>query len=242
MPYYSYGYYSTDTIYFLCLIPVLLLSLYAQARVSGNFSRYSKVRNRRGLTGAQAAYSVLRAHGVTDVGVARCSGKLTDHYDPRSNTIFLSETVFDAATVAAVGVAAHEAGHAVQYAVGYGPVKLRSAIVKSTQFSLQASFIILMLGLVLYSQTLLLVGIVLFGAVAFFQIVTLPVEFNASARALETIESSGLLDEEEQRGAAKVLRAAALTYVAALLTSLLQMLRFLAIFASHSGNRRGGRR
>ena len=151
MPYYSYGYGydSANLIYLILLVPVLLLSLYAQAAVSGNFSRYSKVTNRRGLTGAQAAAGVLRAplHAgeitvsqAFDVGIARCSGKLTDHYDPRNNTIFLSDSVYDAATVAAVGVAAHEAGHAVQYAVGYGPVKLRSAIVKTTQFSSQASF------------------------------------------------------------------------------------------------------
>ena len=125
MPYYSYGYGydSANLVYLILLVPVLLLSLYAQAAVSGNFSRYSKVTNRRGLTGAQAAAGVLRAHGITDVGIARCSGKLTDHYDPRNNTIFLSDSVYDAATVAAVGVAAHEAGHAVQYAVGYAAGK-----------------------------------------------------------------------------------------------------------------------
>ena len=242
MPYYSYGYGydSANLIYLILLVPVLLLSLYAQAAVSGNFSRYSKVTNRRGLTGAQAAASVLRAHGITDVGIARCSGKLTDHYDPRNNTIFLSDSVYDAATVAAVGVAAHEAGHAVQYAVGYGPVKLRSAIVKTTQFSSQASFIILMIGLVLYSQPILLLGIVLFGVVAFFQLVTLPVEFNASHRALETLEGEHILEDEEMAGARKVLRAAALTYVAALLSSLLQILRYVLIFLNRSGNRRGG--
>ena len=231
MPYYSYGYGydSANLVYLILLVPVLLLSLYAQAAVSGNFSRYSKVTNRRGLTGAQAAAGVLRAHGITDVGIARCSGKLTDHYDPRNNTIFLSDSVYDAATVAAVGVAAHEAGHAVQYAVGYGPVKLRSAIVKTTQFSSQASFIILMLG------------IVLFGVVAFFQLVTLPVEFNASHRALETLEGEHILEDEEMAGARKVLRAAALTYVAALLSSLLQLLRYVLIFLNRSGNRRGGR-
>ncbi len=189
MPYYSYGYgyESANLIYLILLVPVLLLSLYAQAAVSSNFSRYSKVMNRRGLTGAQAAANVLRAHGVMDVGIARCSGSLTDHYDPRDNTIYLSDTVYDRPTIAAVGVAAHEAGHAVQYAVGYGPVKLRSAIVKTTQFSSQASFIILMLGLILYSQTMLLLGIVLFSMVAFFQLVTLPVEFNASHRALSSL-------------------------------------------------------
>ena len=244
MPYYSYGYGydSANLVYLILLVPVLLLSLYAQAAVSGNFSRYSKVTNRRGLTGAQAAAGVLRAHGITDVGIARCSGKLTDHYDPRNNTIFLSDSVYDAATVAAVGVAAHEAGHAVQYAVGYGPVKLRSAIVKTTQFSSQASFIILMLGLVLYSQPILLLGIVLFGVVAFFQLVTLPVEFNASHRALETLEGEHILEDEVMAGARKVLRAAALTYVAALLSSLLQLLRYVLIFLNRSGNRRGGRR
>ena len=183
---------------------------------------------------------MLRAHGITDVGIARCSGKLTDHYDPRNNTIFLSDSVYDAATVAAVGVAAHEAGHAVQYAVGYGPVKLRSAIVKTTQFSSQASFIILMLGLVLYSQPILLLGIVLFGVVAFFQLVTLPVEFNASARAIATIDGAGLLDEDELPGAKKVLRAAALTYVAALLMSLLQLMRFVLIFIGRGGRDQGG--
>ena len=244
MPYYSYGYGydSANLIYLILLVPVLLLSLYAQAAVSGNFSRYSKVTNRRGLTGAQAAAGVLRAHGITDVGIARCSGKLTDHYDPRNNTIFLSDSVYDAATVAAVGVAADEGGHAVQYAVGYGPVKLRSTIVKTTQFSSQASFIILMLGLVLYSQPILLLGIVLFGVVAFFQLVTLPVEFNASHRALETLEGEHILEDEEMAGARKVLRAAALTYVAALLSSLLQLLRYVLIFLNRSGNRRGGRR
>ena len=242
MPINSFGYYPSDIIYLILLVPVLLLSLYAQAQVSGNFSRYSKVTNRRGLTGAQAAANVLRAHGVTNVGIARCAGKLTDHYDPRDNTIYLSDGVYDAPTVAAVGVAAHEAGHAVQYAVGYAPVKLRGAIVKTTQFSSQASFLVLMLGLILYSQPILLLGIVLFGVVAFFQLVTLPVEFNASRRALETLEGEHILEDEEIAGARKVLRAAALTYVAALLSSLLQLLRYILIFLGRSNNRRGSRR
>ena len=152
MPYYSYGYGydSANLVYLILLVPVLLLSLYAQAAVSGNFSRYSKVTNRRGLTGAQAAASVLRAHGITDVGIARCSGKLTDHYDPRNNTIFLSDSVYDAATVAAVGVAAHEAGHAVQYAVGYGPVKLRRALGETAPVRPPASVHILVVGLCLF--------------------------------------------------------------------------------------------
>ena len=152
-----------DAIYWIILIPVLILSVYAQFQVSGSFIRYSRVRNRRGITGAQAAYEVLKAHGVFDVEIRPCRGQLTDHYDPRDNTIYLSESFYDAPTVAAVGVAAHEAGHAVQYAVGYGPVRVRSAIIPVTQFGSQFAFIALVLGLVLYLQPLFAIGIVLFG-------------------------------------------------------------------------------
>ena len=215
-----------DTIYWILLIPVLLLSVYAQIRVSSSFSRYSRERNRRGITGAQAAYEVLRSHGVGDVAIRPCRGKLTDHYDPRDNTIYLSEPVYNAATVAAVGVAAHEAGHAVQYAMGYGPVRVRAAIIPVSQFGSKFAFVALMLGMVLYSQPLFAAGIVLFGLTTLFQLVTLPVEFDASARALGTIDGTCLLDGEERRGAKKVLTAAALTYVAALLMSLLQLLRY----------------
>lgn len=225
-----------DSIYWILLIPVLLLSLYAQIRVSSSFNRYSQERSR--FTGAQAAYEVLRAHGVHDVAIRPCPGKMTDHYDPRDNTIYLSEPVYSAATVAAVGVAAHEAGHAVQYAVGYGPVRVRSAIIPVTQFGSQFAFVALMLGLALYSQPMFLIGIVLFGVTTLFQLVTLPVEFDASARALATIEGTGLLDGEAQKGAKKVLTAAALTYVAALLMSLLQLLRYLLIFAGRDNRRR----
>ena len=240
MPYYyGYGDFLANNVYILLLIPVLILSVYAQFQVSGSFRRYSGVRNRRGLTGAQAAEAVLRAHGVYDVPIRPCRGHLTDHYDPRDNTIYLSEGVYDAPTVAAVGVACHEAGHAVQYAVGYGPVRVRTAIIPVTQIGSQLSFILLLVGLVLYSQSLFLVGIVLFSLTTFFQLVTLPVEFNASRRALETIDGQGLLDEEELSGARRVLRAAALTYVAALLMSLLQLLRYVLIFLGRGG-RRGG--
>lgn len=241
--YYSYGEFLANNIYFLLLIPVFLLSIWAQIQVSGNFRRYSQAPNRRHITGAQAAEAVLRAHGVYDVPIRPCRGNLTDHYDPRDNTIYLSDGVYGAATVAAVGVAAHEAGHAVQYAVGYGPVRLRTAIIPVTQIGSRFSFLLLFIGLLLYNQSLFLAGIVLFGLTTFFQLVTLPVEFNASHRALETIEGTGLLDEEETYGARKVLRAAALTYVAALLMSLLQLLRFVLIFLSRGGGRRdGGRR
>lgn len=227
-----------NTIYWIVLIPVLLLSIYAQFKVSSSFSRYSQVRNRRGVTGAQAACEVLKAHGVFDVGIRPCRGNLTDHYDPRDNTIYLSESVYNAATVAAVGVAAHEAGHAVQYAVGYGPVRVRTAIIPVTQFGSKFAFVALMAGLVLYSQPMFALGIVLFGATTVFQLVTLPVEFDASARALGTIDGTYLLDGEERKGAKKVLTAAALTYVAALLMSLVQLLRYLLIFAGRDNRGR----
>lgn len=244
MPYYyNYGDFLANNIYCILLIPVFLLSLWAQFQVSGNFRRYSAYSSRRRLTGSQAAEAVLRAHGVYDVGIRRCQGSLTDHYDPRDNTIYLSDTVYGAPTIAAVGVAAHEAGHAVQYAQGYGPVRLRSAIVPVTQLGSKFSFILLMIGMLLYSQTLFLAGIALFSLTTFFQLVTLPVEFNASARALATIEEQGLLEEDEIAGARKVLRAAAMTYVAALLMSALQLLRFVLIFLGrNNGGRRGGRR
>ena len=248
MPYYGYGYYGgygdflANNIYVLLLIPVLLFAFWAQMQVSGNFRRYNAVNNRRRLTGAQAAEAVLSANGVYDVAIRRCRGSLTDHYDPRDNTIYLSETVYDAPTVAAVGVAAHEAGHAVQYALGYGPVRIRTAILPVTQLGSQLSFILLLIGLVLYSQRLFFVGILLFSLTTLFQLVTLPVEFNASSRALETIEGRQLLDGEELYGARKVLRAAALTYVASLLMSILQLLRYVLIFVGRGGNRREGRR
>lgn len=248
MPYYSYGYYGgysdflANNVYFILLIPVLLFSLWAQMQVSGSFKRYNAKNNRRRLTGAQAAEAVLGAHGIYDVRISRCRGNLTDHYDPRDNTIYLSETVYDAPTIAAVGVAAHEAGHAVQYAYGYGPVRLRSTILPVTKLGSQLSFILLLIGMALYSQQLFFVGILLFSLTTLFQLVTLPVEFNASSRALEAIQGRQLLDDEEIHGARKVLRAAALTYVAALLMSILQLLRYVLIFLGRGGNRKGGRR
>ena len=244
MPYYSYGYYGdflANNIYCILLIPVFLLSIWAQFQVSGNFRRYSEKTNRRYITGAQAAEAVLRAHGVYDVNIRSCRGNLTDHYNPKDNTIYLSEPVYHAATIAAVGVACHEAGHAVQYAMGYGPIRIRNAIIPATQFGSKFSFVLLLIGLLLYSQPLFLLGIVLFSLTTIFQLITLPVEFNASRRAIETIEGQGLLYEDEIGGAKKVLRAAAMTYVAALLMSMLQLLRYVLIFAGRGGSRGGGR-
>ena len=246
MPYYypSYGYsdFLANNIYVLLLIPILALSLWAQFQVSGSFRRYSQQTNRRRITGAQAAEAVLRAHGVYDVPIRPCRGNLTDHYDPRDNTIYLSENVYNAPTIAAVGVAAHEAGHAVQYAENYGPIRLRSAIIPATQLGSKFSFILLFAGILLYSQSLLLGGILLFSLTTIFQLVTLPVEFNASARAIETIDGQMLLDSDELPGAKKVLRAAAMTYVAALLMSALQLLRFVLIFVGRNNREQGGGR
>lgn len=236
--YYGYGDFLANNLYVLLLIPVLLLSLWAQFQVSGSFRRYNAVNNRRRITGAQAAEAVLRAHGVFGVPVRPCRGNLTDHYDPRDNTIYLSETVYNAPTIAAVGVAAHEAGHAVQYAENYGPVRLRTAIIPATQIGSKFSFILLLVGMVLYSQSLFLIGILLFSLTTLFQLITLPVEFNASHRALQTLENEQLLYDDELPGARKVLKAAALTYVAALLMSALQLLRYVLIFLGRSNRGR----
>ena len=229
-------YFYTDPLYLILLIPILILTFYAQAKVSSSFNRYSSVRNRRGLTGAQAAQAVLQSHGVYDVRVERIAGRLTDHYDPRSNVIRLSADVYDSPSIAAVGVAAHEAGHAVQYAVGYSPVRIRMAILPVTQFGSQFGIIALILGIVLYWEPLFLLGIILFSFTTLFQLVTLPVEFNASRRAIETIEGQHLLEGEEVSGARRVLSAAALTYVAALLMSVLQLLRYVMLFAGRRRN------
>ena len=230
MPYgYYYGGYGdflANNIYCILLIPILLLSVWAQAQVSGNFKRYSAIANKRHLTGAQAAEAVLRAHGIYNVSIRPCAGSLTDHYDPRDNSISLSQDVYNSATIAAVGVA------------GYGPVKLRTAIIPATQLGSKFSFILLLLGMILYVQPLFLFGIVLFSLTTIFQLITLPVEFNASHRALVTLEEQGILYDDELNGARKVLRAAALTYVAALLMSALQLLRYVLIFLGRSNNRR----
>ncbi len=216
--------------FFPALIAIMILAGWAQYQVSHQFKKYSQVPNRRRMTGAQAADAVLRAHGVVGVHIARCGGHLTDHYDPRDNTIYLSGSVYDNATIAAVGVACHEAGHACQYAQNYFPIRIRSAIIPLCQIGSNLSFILIAIGLFLYSQSWFGIGVILFSFTTFFQLVTLPVEFNASRRALATIEGEGLLYEDEYHGARKVLTAAALTYVAALLTSVLYLLHYVSIF------------
>ena len=228
MPFFYYF----DTYYWIILVPAMLIALLAQINVSSTFNRYSRIASRRGLTGAQAAQEVLRAHGVYGVRIERVAGRLSDHYDPRSNVIRLSDGVYGSASIASVGVAAHEAGHAVQYAQAYGPIKLRGAIIPVCNFSSQISILLIVLGFALYSRPLFAVGVVLFAVAAFFQVVTLPVEFNASRRAIQSLQSTHLLDDQELRGAKKVLGAAAMTYVAALLVSIAQLLRFVLAFNS----------
>ena len=236
MPY--YGYYGIDMTYIVLVLPCVLFALWAQNRVNSTFSRYAKVHNLRGLTGAQAAEAVLRANGVTNVGIEYVSGKLTDHYDPRTNVIRLSSSVYSSTSVASVGVAAHEAGHAVQYAVGYSPIKLRAAIIPLTQAGATAAFPLILLGLVLNFGALIYVGIAAFALSTVFQLVTLPVELDASRRALQTIQQNGLLTADEYPMAKKTLTAAALTYVAALAVSLAQLLRLLVIFGGRNRNDR----
>lgn len=228
MPFFYYF----DSYYWIILVPAMLIALLAQINVSSTFNRYSRIASRRGLTGAQAAEEVLKAHGVYGVRITQVSGKLTDHYDPRTNTIRLSDAVYGSTSIASVGVAAHEAGHAVQYAQEYGPIKLRGAIIPVCNFSSQISILLIILGFAMYSRPLFAVGVVLFAVAAFFQVVTLPVEFNASRRAIQSLQDTHMLDDQELRGAKKVLGAAAMTYVAALLVSIAQLLRYVLAFNS----------
>lgn len=214
--------------YLLYMAPVILLSMWAQFMVKSAFKKYSKVASRKGITGREVAEMILDRNGINDVGVDHVAGNLTDHFDPRTNRISLSDAVYNSTSVAALGIAAHEAGHVVQHKTGYTFIKIRMAILPVCNLGSKAGPILIILGLVLNSLELFWGGIALFGAVAFFQLVTLPVEFNASARAVSILESSGTLDSEELHGAKRVLSAAALTYVAALLTSLMQILYYVS--------------
>ena len=224
-------YYGIDMTYLVLVLPAFLFSLWAQMKVNSTFSRYSKVRSLRGLTGAQAARYILDRNGLTHVRIEQVAGNLTDHFDPRTNVVRLSQSVYNVPSIAAVGVAAHECGHAVQYAVGYGPMKLRAAIIPATNFGSKLALPLILIGLLFNSSQLLLAGILLFSLTAVFQLVTLPVEFNASSRALHTLDQQGLLTQEELAGTQKVLTAAALTYVAALLVALAQLVRMLLLYS-----------
>jgi Zn-dependent membrane protease YugP len=217
---------SLTYVFLICTVVPLLFGLWAQFQVKSTFKRYSQVATASGMTGAQAADAVLRNSGVTGVGIQPVAGQLSDHYDPRTKTLNLSEDVGGAATVAALGVAAHEAGHAVQDARGYTPMKIRATLVPAASIGSQLWIFPAFLGLILGSTGLVNVGLVLFLAVVIFQLVTLPVEFDASHRAVVALEGGGLLGAAELDGARKVLRAAALTYIAALAASIGQLIYF----------------
>lgn len=236
--YYPY-YYGFDWTYLVLVLPCILLSLWASSNVNSTFKKYSKQYSSRRLTGAEAAQRVLSANGVRGVRIERVSGNLTDHYDPKTNVIRLSDSVYSDTSTAAIGVACHEAGHAVQYAESYAPIKIRAAIIPLTNFGSRIAMPLILAGILMtflgsFSDTLVYLGIGAFAMSLVFQIVTLPVEFNASRRAMAAIEASNLLTAEEQRGARKTLTAAAMTYVAATAVALAQLLRLMVLF--------GGRR
>ncbi len=240
-----YFYYYDWTI--LILIPPLLLSLYAQFKVNSTYKKFSKVSNARGLTAREVARRILDSNGLQHIRIEHIKGNLTDHFDPSSNTVRLSDSVDNSTSVAAIGVAAHECGHAVQHAEGYTPIKIRTAMVPITNFSSKLSMLFIIVGLVISNMykatqgnqtgfTIAVIGICLFAVATVFQLVTLPVEFNASSRALKTLETDMILYEDEVPKARKVLTAAALTYVAALISSLASLFRIILIV--FSGNNR----
>lgn len=228
-----------DYTYIIYVLPALLLAMWASGRVNSTFRHYQQQRSRRGVTGADAARAVLDANGLHGVRIEHISGNLSDHYDPRDNVIRLSDTVYGNTSTAAIGVAAHEAGHALQYAKGYGPIRLRAAIIPITNIGSKLAMPLVLLGLLLtsFGQNYIYIayaGIICFALTTVFQVVTLPAEYNASRRALAAIQSQRLLDEDEMEGARKTLSAAALTYVAALAVSLASLLRLLVLVGSRS--------
>ena len=235
MPYY-YGF---DWTYIVLVLPCLILSLWASSSVNSTFKRYSNQYAMRGITGADAAQRVLAHNGVRGVRIERISGNLTDHFDPKTNVIRLSDSVYNSTSTAAIGVACHEAGHAVQYATHYAPIKLRAAIIPITNFGSKLAMPLILLGVLLsfmgnLSYTFIYLGIACFGLSLVFQLITLPVEFNASRRAIRAIDDAGILTKQELIGAKKTLKAAAMTYVAATAVALAQLLRLMVLF--------GGRR
>ena len=235
MPYgYYYGF---DWTYIVLVLPCLIFAMIASSGVKSTFQKYSRQLSTRGISGAEAARRVLAANGVQGVRIERVSGSLTDHYDPKSNVIRLSDSVYASTSTAAIGVACHEAGHAVQYAMGYAPIKVRAAIIPLTNFGSKLAMPLILAGILLaafgsFSTILVDLGIAAFGLSFVFQLITLPVEFNASRRAIQTIDDAQLLTPEEQRGARKTLRAAAMTYVAAMAVALAQLIRLIMIFGN----------
>lgn len=229
-------FYGIDATYIFLVLPAVIFALWAQFNVKSTFSKYSKIASRSGMTGFDSARRILDANGLGDVRIAHIAGDLTDNYNPTDNTIYLSDSVYGSNSAAAIGVAAHEAGHAVQHATGYTPIKIRSAIIPITNIGSNLAMPLIILGIILSFPTLAYIGVAAFGLSTLFQLVTLPVEFDASGRALKALEGS--LDGDDLASARKVLRAAALTYVAALAVSLVNLLRLLIIVAGNDRRRR----
>ena len=224
MFFYPYDYY-----YLILVVPALLISLWAQLKVKSTFNRYEQVYGRQGITAAQAARRILDQNGLYGVRIEMTGGKLTDHYDPRTKVIKLSDPIYGSSSLAAVGVAAHECGHAMQHATEYTPLSVRSALVPVANLGSQLSWPLFLIGLIFSVRPLLTAGIFLFCGALLFQLITLPVEFNASRRALRTLEQTGIMGQQEISGTRKVLGAAAMTYVAAVVASLLQLLRLILL-------------
>ena len=218
----------------IVLLPAILLAVWAQNKVKSTFEQYSRVRSRRGITGREAARAILTSYGLGSMPIKPIAGQLTDHYDPQSRSLSLSEPVYDSTSIAAIGVAAHEVGHAVQHATGYKPLALRNSIVPVVNLTNMASWPLYLMGLIAGNSRLMNIGILLFVGVVLFHLVTLPVELDASRRALKVLSSNGMMDGDEVTGARKVLGAAAMTYVAALVQSVLQLVRLLLLRNSRS--------
>ena len=216
----------------IVLIPGLLLGMYAQAKVNSTYNLYSQVMSHSGYTGAQFARKMLNDNGLYDVSIAQVNGHLSDHYDPRANQVRLSSEVYNGSSIASLGIAAHEVGHAIQHATNYAPLTVRNMVVPATNISSYIYFPLILLGMFLNSMSMIQLGILVFAVIVFFQLITLPVEFNASRRAIATLGSDQVLDTNELTGAKKVLGAAALTYVAALVAAVSQLLQFVWIFGN----------
>ena len=228
MPLFFYDYW-----YVILVVPMIIFSLIMSANVKGTYSKYKTVRNRSGITGAEAARRILLENGITDVRIEVCGGELTDHYNPRTNVVSLSADVFNSTSVAAVGIAAHEVGHVCQHYSGYAPIKIRNAVLPVANIGSSLSIPLIILGIFLSFKPLVMAGVIAFAAVVLFQLVTLPVEFNASSRAMKSLVSCGILSSDETSGTRKVL-SAAMTYVAALAVSLAQLLRLILIARSNN--------
>lgn len=227
MPYFFIDYY-----YIILVIPAMILAAWAQFKVKSTYNKFSKVSNNKGITGAYAAQAVLTHYGITDVRIEQVSGKLTDHYDPKAKVIRLSQGVYASTTIAAVGIACHEAGHAAQHAQNYAPIKIRNSLVPVCNIGSTLGIPLAILGYFLGFEPLISIGLLLYAAIALFQVITLPVELNASKRAMKVIDETGLLYDDEQGGAKKVLTAAAMTYIASMLVAIANLLRLILRFSN----------